>query len=419
MPQVYLPTGPVWEYMKGLVYGFYLDTEEIKKPVLLVKLEAALLVSIINGCPMEIVVRNPHIDKRSCTLYIYDIPNNPFYATWRNFGKANPIVKDIDDIVYQLATDSKTIKLVLLNELTHPIVTTDIGIESSAEDFHKWLFKVYNDKHYQDIEADKDGAYFPETEIKGYKIKLVNKDHSKDEMLQILAPEYNDEWRQTQSSTYGAFKYSDYQGDGKHGNLQELSIANILSRILKVNADFFVSPKNSDSTEFTDFIIINSNAAIVIESKYVISVKATKKQNALTKAIEQLNRTEQAISNKSLDLLDKTLDKRLRNVSVVIKLCIVNDRIILTDENCTAITQKFSKKQLPIFTSNTGFADLLGGLYLKNRPHVSTNLFANLILLYKSYLNDDDEDILYRRYFTIEGLSAEELNELNFKNREA
>ncbi|MGZ3757072.1 MAG: hypothetical protein ACXVAY_18550 [Mucilaginibacter sp.] len=416
MAQVYMPNGSVWEYLKGLIFGFYLDFEETGNPVLLIKLEASLLVSIINGCSIDLIVRNPHIFKRSCTLYINDIPHNPFYVTWRNFGEPNAIVKDIDDVVYRLATSTKIIKLVLFNELTHPIFTTDIAVESSAENFHNWLFKVYNSTQYQETEPDEHGVYFPETEIKGYKIRLLNIDHSTEDMIQILAPEYNDSWRQNPSSTPGAFKYSDYQNDGKHGNLQELSIANILSNILNPNDDFFVSPKKSDNTEFTDFIIINRNAAIIIESKYVISAKATKKQYALSKAIDQLNRVEEIILKKTFDLVDKTLDKKLQKVSLVIKLCIVNDRIVLTDENCSAITKKFSKKNLPIFTSTTGFTELLGVLYLKNRPYVSTNLFANLIRLYKVYLDDQEEKILYRRYFGVEGMPTDELNDLNFKN---
>lgn len=413
MPQVYMPTGSTYEYLKGLLYGFYLEIEKSGTIVLIVKLEAAHLMSIINGCQIELFVRNPHIDKRSCTLYVFDLPNDPVYVTWRQFGEPHAVAKDLDDVIYKLATETKTIKLALFNELSHPIFTTDIPIQSSPEDFHKWLYRIYNDDEYQNVVKDIDGNYFPESDLKGYPIKLLNRDHSNEPMMQILAPEYEDAWRQNQSSKKGSFKLSDYQGDGKHGNLQELSITNILSRLLEVNKDFFVSPKNLDGTEFTDFVIINNNAAIVIESKYVISTKSTKKLAAIIKAIKQLNRVEDTILDKQVALTDTHLTELLQKVSVVIKLCILNDRIILSDEKCTAVTQQFDKSEMPVFISNTGFGQLLGGLWLKNKPFISHNLFFNIIQLYKEYLENDEEKIFYRRYFKIENLTVDELNNLN------
>jgi hypothetical protein len=415
MATIYMPSEGTFERIKSLVQGFWLELDEDEMPVLLLKLEASLTTSVINGMPIEIVLRNPNITPRSCTLYIYDIPKNPFYVSWSNFDEEDKNIKGFDRVAIKL-TSSMSITLVLFNELSHPIFTTKLGIETSIEQLHNWLYKVYNLEDYKYHEPPEDeGYYFPETELKGFKIKILNKDNSKEQKLTIIAPEYNEEWRDNAPFTGEAFNYDDFTGDGKHGYYQELSIANNLSKFFSVGIDLFISPKNADGTEFTDFVIIYKTAMILIESKYVISEKQTKKHSAITKAVYQLKTAEKSILLKKVNLSDKSLSERFNNASIVSKVCLVNDRLILTDENSNAITTKFKKEELPLFISVSSFFQLVASLKLKNESYLSQNLIFNTKKLHVEFLNSDGK-ILYVREFSIEGLTIEEINKLGTPN---
>jgi hypothetical protein len=206
----------------------------------------------------------------------------------------------------------------------------------------------------------------------------------------------------------------DYLSNGKHGNLQELSITSNLSRFFRPGIDFFSSPKYANGLEFTDYVIIDNNAAIFIESKFVISGKQTKKHQALHKAVLQLNKAEDIILDGQLSLLEDSMQRSLEKVKLVLKVCLINDRLELNENNTKVITGNFDKSELPIFISLTAFVNLLVGLSLKNEPYLRINLFSNLITIFNEYFKSDDK-LLYKNSFSVEGLTAAELNLLGQK----
>lgn len=387
MASLYIAKRETFEKLKSLLQGFYLELDKNKNPVLLIKLEASLLDSILKGVPIEIVLRNPNINKRSCTLYINDIDGNPFYVSGNNFGKEDNIIKGFDEVAIKIISSEK-IKLVLYNEYTHPFYSTELTINSDLKKLENWLYKIYNDNEYNHLDIPIDnGNYFPENEFKGFNIKINNKDHSQEEKLIVLAPEYEE-----------SFNYKNYEGNGKHGYHQESSIFNNLSNFFTPKIDFYFSPKYTNGNEFTDFIIIHNKSILVIESKYVISEKKTKANQAIVKAIEQLNKVEKEIFKRDVDLTNYKLKSILNKVETICKICLVNDRIILTDNNTKNITKKYSKKQLPIFISVTSFFQLIGTLEIKNKSHLLLNLILNCENLYEQYLSSEEE-IMYVRDF--------------------
>jgi len=99
---------------------------------------------------------------------------------------------------------------------------------------------------------------------------------------------------------------------------------------------------------------------------------------------------------------------------MVLKVCLINDRVELNDNNTKVITDNFDKSELPIFISLTAFVNLLVGLSLKNEPYLRINLFSNLIAMFKEYFKSDDK-LLYKNSFSVEGLTAAELNVLGQK----
>lgn len=387
MASLYIAQKETFEKLKSLLQGFYLELDENNNPVLLIKLEASLLDSILKGVLIEIVLRNPNINKRSCTLYINDLPKNPFYISGSNFGKEDNIIKGFDEVAIKIVSSEK-ITMVLYNEYTHPFYTTELTINSDYKNLENWLYKIYNDKEYNHLDITIDnGNYFPENKFKGFNIKINNKDHSQEEKLIILAPEYEE-----------SFNYKNYTGNGKHGYHQESSIFNNLSNFFTHEIDFYASPKYTNGNEFTDFIIILNESILIIESKYIISEKKTKSNQAIVKAIEQLNKVEKEIFTRDVNLTNHKLKNMLNKVETIIKICLVNDRIILTDNNTKNITKKYSKKQLPFFISVTSFFQLIGTLEIKNKNYLLINLILNCKNLYEQYLSSEEE-IMYIRDF--------------------
>lgn len=416
MAKMYMPSKDCLELLQSLMQGFLLDIDSNGVVALLVKVEASLCTSIINGTRIDIILRNPNVSKRSCTFYVYDIPENPFYAVGKNFSNEDSVMKGFDEIAIKLAL-SKKIIICLFNEFTHPIFTTELEIENSCKDFDEWLFNIYNRDAFKYTEKkDLKENYFPENQIKGYSIKIKNIDNSETEKLIILGQDYDEKWRQESPSIKKYFKHDDYVGDGKHGYYQETSIANNLSRFFRPEIDFFINPTNIDNTEFTDFIIIHKNTAFLIESKYVISNKKTKQHAAVTKGVNQLYKAEKTIKEKKVHLNNTKLSNLLNNIDYVMKICMVNDKLIVTDENSQVLTEKYRKEDLPLFISVTSFFDMVASFALKNEPFILKNMAINYLRLQQNYLNSAFK-IWYIREFSLEGLTSDELNELGRLNR--
>jgi len=383
---------------------------------LMIKLEPSILISIVNGCKIQLIVSNPNLRHRGCVLYIYDKPNDPIFIAGESFGQEDPILKGLDLVLTTLVQHRQKIKLVLYNELNHPIFTIDIPIQTNRAAFEKWLYKIYNlDDFRYPTETASIHNHNPNDDQQGFTIALLNTDHSEVDKMLFLSPEYADAWRQNTSSNGSSFKLNDYEQNGKHGNLQELGITSTLGRFFEPGIDFFPSPQYINGLEFTDYIIIDNNAAIFIESKYVKSEKQTKKYQAIRKAVVQLNKAEDVILDGELSLLDTDIQKVLEKVTLVLKVCLINDRVELNDRNTAALTNEFDKTELPLFVSLTAFYNLLTMLGLKNLNILRKNLFANIIQMFNEY-HTSSEKILYKNTFHVEGISIAELNEMGNKD---
>ncbi|MFN0291919.1 hypothetical protein [Pedobacter helvus] len=418
MAQLYYASEESYKYIQQLNYGFYLDQAEDGNIAIMVKLEPGLLDSIISGCPMRLVIRNPNFLLRSCTLYVDDIHGDPFHATAIEIGQEDRLLKGFDERVLHLFSGVKQVVLSLYNELNTPIFSADIGIETDPVAFQQWLFKVYNDPEYRKAGSydKRTGSFYPESQVKGFELRLLNKDHSKTEKMTIYSPDYDGLETLPDIEKSGGFRHSDYSGDGKHGRLQELAIGTKLSNFFVEGSSLFSSPRYADGLEMTDFLLLDKNAAILIESKYIISEKSTKRNDNIVKATQQLNRAEQRIFEGTAEMENPTLDQYLKDIDIVLKLCIINDRIHLDEKYAKQLASRFSKPELPTFISVTVFCDLLVGFYLKNPPVFASNVFSNLLRIQDEFM-ESQKHINYLQVVSIEGLSAPELNAL-WKNRQ-
>ena len=417
MPDFYFPTEKSYDFLKSLAQGFCLEVSERGEIVLMIKMEPSLLMDIIKGCKMSLRISNPNINYRGCVLIVYDNVDDPFFFSAENFGKESLLLKGFDEVMIALATKHNQIKVALYNELNHPIYTTNLPVSNNSTGFDQWLNKVYNTPEYRNfVQQTYQVPRVTDNEEHGYTIEIENTDHSNEKKLIILSPQYGETWREDQTSKNGSFNVDDYMSNGKHGSLQELSITRNLSRFFQPGIDFFSSPKYANGLEFTDYVIIDNNAAIFIESKYVISEKQTKKHQALHKAVLQLNKAEDIILDNKLSLLEDGMQRSLEKVKLILKVCLINDRMELNNKNTKVIIDNFEKSELPIFISLTAFVNLLVGLSLKNESYLRINLFYNLIAIFNEYFKSDDK-LLYKNSFSVEGLTAAELNVFGQKRR--
>ncbi|MGX1640570.1 hypothetical protein [Sphingobacterium sp. NPDC055431] len=416
MAQLYLASNLGYQFIRNLNYGFYMDISENGEVAILIKLEPSLINSIIHGCELNLVIRNPNLISRSCTLYVYDNKNDPLFVTAKEFGEEDKFLKGFDKAVSAIADGRKEVIMVLFNEINSPIFSSNIGVETDPEEFKNWLFRVYNDPEYEDFHGYNigNGNFLPEDAIKGFSVGLKNEDHSRKESLIIKSPDYVGNEFTTPISGDGVFMYSDFTVDGKHGRLQELALDKKLSVLFNQGENLFSSPRFANKLEMIDFILFDNNAAILIESKYIISEKRNKRNGNVIKAINQLNKAEQVILQRDFQMENEYLDKRLREVDVILKICILNDRINFENDYEKKLSAQFEKESLPLFVSVTNFSELLVGLYLKNPDFLSYNLFFNLITNYHRYL-DSEELINSHHGISIEGMNSFELTELRKK----
>jgi hypothetical protein len=146
--------------------------------------------------------------------------------------------------------------------------------------------------------------------------------------------------------------------DGKHGYTQEDALRNVLYYFFVKDFNCFISPKKIDGTELIDAVLILKEFVVLIESKYVISDKDTKKTQAIIKAISQLEEAEQYL-----------LENNIFNEYLILNKKIV--KFILGDIRLfNKIPKSISdskSKILPIFISITSFTQLLGVIYVENK----------------------------------------------------
>ncbi|PBQ32756.1 hypothetical protein CNR22_13550 [Sphingobacteriaceae bacterium] len=415
MSGLYIPSTPVFEKLQQLAQGFWLDLDSEDKPALLIKLEASVTDSIISGCPLELVLRNPNVTPRSCTLYIYDRSDEPLFVNAEKLSEEDQIHKGFDFFAIKLLQSSEII-IALYNELAHPIFRTEAKLDIERAEFDKWVFNIYNNPEYKNYDLrTTELPYLPEDSKIGFSIKISNTDHSAQEKPTTIHLPFDQPFNKEDFFFGQAFNQQDFQGDGKHGYYQEFSVTAILNRVMTDGIDFFVSPKNIDGTEFCDYIIIDNNRTLLIESKYVQSLKPTKRHAAITKAILQLNNTEKEIITDAYKLEDPKLVSALNNVEYVLKICLLSSKTVLTPENSKTIITQHQKSELPIFIPVSTFSQIAAAMALIDKDRVAKNLLNSLANIYHDFMESSDE-IRYVNLFKIKGYSLEQLNAFGQKH---
>ena len=191
MPDVYIPGESLRQKISSLVQGFYLEVSDDDEIVLIIKSEAATLSSLINGCPIEVVLRNPRLAKRSITIYVYDNTINPLWITADNFSTESSEFLNFDEIAIDLLK-AEEIRVAYFSEMNIPVFTTLLKKDNVLADFTLWHEKLM--ELNSTAEPVSDGYFLPENELKGFRLKIHNRDCSKEEKLKISPMEELEIW---------------------------------------------------------------------------------------------------------------------------------------------------------------------------------------------------------------------------------
>jgi hypothetical protein len=408
-------SGEGYTFIKRLNFGYYFDFVD-GSVCLLLKLEPSLMMSVIEGKAMSIIIRNSNLDPRGSTLYIWDDKNRPAFIPGNSFGLEDGACKGFDQWAIKLASMANEITVCFFNHNNHNFFSTELKIESDHAGFEAWLFKVYNDPGYKDERLKSiRGDFTPEDVRKGFSLKILNVNNRQSPKIKFGAPEYKAGALKHPLTQKPYFDYADYLNDGRHGTLQEMCLTSKLDVLFKTDHQLFVSPRYENGLEFTDFLLFDGDCVMVIESKFILSDKPTKRHSNISKAINQLMRVELEVKRKNCKLQGEQLQEMIGRMNHVLKICVINDRIDFDDAYASLLAKQFEKPDLPIFISITAFTNLLTGLNLKNPDCLSYNLFSNLISYYVEFL-DSDRNICWFGGFSIENLSIKELNDMG-KNR--
>lgn len=394
MPEFYFSGDKASRHLEEAPQGFILEFDDEAMPVLLMKFDAAILDSIIKGCAMELLINNPRLTVSCLSLVIYD---NKKYPSWmdgvEDASKDHVHVDFSPDAINLIG--KQQIRIGLYNELRIPIYFAVVPLEFDLLKWEQWIAAYYNDSTTLLFPKPSLGLTTQEL-YKGFSIPIANRDHSKQEKLNVnfnLTEGFN-----ADKISLRGYNFSDYSENGKHGYNQELSVKHILGTYFEIGKELFIGPKNANGTEFTDFILLLEDTYILFESKYVISTKSNKSTAALNKAIMRLNRADELIRSKKLEMEDQYLVKELISRRFNLKICLHNDSLYLSEEKCKPLIQKFDKMELPMFMSVSVLNQFLAGFHIKNEEYFHLNLKRNLIDRFWSFYSSDEYIMIVRNF---------------------
>lgn len=394
MPEFYYAGKEAYRQLEETPQGFAFEFDDESMPVILIKLDAAILTSIIKGCPLELLINNPRLTHKSLSLVIYD---NKKYPSWMDgveiFSKDKVYSEFSPDVINLLG--KKEIRLALYNEVLMPIFFTVVPLEFDQSRWEHWITDFYTNPLTLLLPEPSPGLTTQEL-YRGFPILIANSDHSGEQKLKINFS--ITEGINANKLSVKGYDFNEYAENGKHGYNQELSIKHILATYFEIGQELFISPLNKDKTEFTDFILLLDDTYILFESKYVLSTKPTKINAALSKAVEQLSRADELIRSETLQLDDAILMDVLKDRKFNLKICLHNDSLYLTTNKCLSIINKFDKMDLPMFMSVSVLNQFLAAFHIKNPEHFHLNLKINLIDRFYDFYTTDEQVIILREF---------------------
>lgn len=380
-----IPSKYAYEELSKYVETFVLDetiTQDGRKVVLFIKALPELFASIINGAPLELVIRNPKIEEYSITLYIKDIEDTPYFFTKTLRNTTEDIFDGINNTAFKLF-DYTEIIISLLDEQMQNKFGFSASLVFEKVDFIEWLSST---KFHP-----KKNDYFPENIKLGYVIKI---NYQITDDIEFMNIRKISNWQQKDFYSIGTNKSekhfipSNYQGLGKQGYLQEQSLKEFLGDIFTPNFHLYYSlprPKNNQE-ELTDFLIYSDYTILLVESKclrpFVNDSNSIKNVNSsensiaslIKKATTQLNRAEEDLIKSPCDFELGSLVEQLIYTETIIKICVVSDISLINVDKLESKLSSFPRETLPLII---GLGDFYS-VFLEFGSNKGVQVFKNM-----------------------------------------
>jgi len=283
-----------------LSQGFILSYDSNNEVVLSIKTTTGSIDALVRGCPIILLLTK---NEMLVTLYIIDNKDNPLYYRGNCFSELDNRFENFEKIIIDLI-QSTSFRLIILNEANYQIVNSTFNKNNSINIFTKWI----------------------ENEDREFKITLCdNFNFLYDKKVIYIDADKNEIWERNLINNKSYFDYNEYLKNGTHGYNQEFSTRTILSKFYQPNLELFSSLKKINKEEFSDFLIIYNNAILIIESKYTLSTKQTKFNDAIVKAIKQLNTAEEIIIKTPSEIDNEYVVSKTQHFPLILKICIFYD----------------------------------------------------------------------------------------------
>lgn len=344
------------EKIMGLEQGYFISFDVSSKIIITIKTDVALLTSLIKGCPFHFLINKQN---SFTSLIIEDNKESPFYITAKDFSKNNLDFENFEDVIIELLK-SKKIKLNYFNDSNFQLFSTELNKTYDFKNFINWL------------ETNDDSEF---------KIEIENTVFAGNQDIIFLDIAENNKWKNNFVNGKPYYKFSDYLGDGKHGYNQEHALRSVFSKYFVPNEELFYSIKKRNNLELTDFTIIYQKAILLIESKYTISSKQNKFNDAIVKSIHQLNNAENILRNEIEQVKELELKEKFENFQVILKICVFNDDGRNLTYAFKNVKNNFDKRILPIFISVYTLKQTFSFLQLSTTKDYKVNIIENLLKL--------------------------------------
>ena len=341
------------EKIYTLQQGFYISNTTDGKVILSIKPDTALLTSLIKGCPILFTL---YRSASNIKLIIEDNKSCPFFFIGKGFSEKSNSYDNFENIVIELVK-SEIIRVVYFNEANYQIFCIDLVKKSCYDNFKEWL-----------ISSEEQ-----------FIIRIQNRDCSDEPKTNYIDTLQNIIWNDNLIDEKPYYNFNEYLKDGKHGYNQEFAIRTTLSNFFTPNEELFYSEKKTNKEELADFLIVYKKAIIIIESKFTISTKQNKFNDAIVKAISQLNEAENIIYDKPEKIQNILIKDSLKELQVCLKICLFNNDGRDLAKAFKNVGASYNKDLLPIFISVSSFNQYLGYSKIQNELHYKQNIIQNLI----------------------------------------
>lgn len=349
---------------------FFLDYDSQGILTLYLKLFGSLAASVINGAPLVLVFRNPRIQEREITLYIYDVVDAPYYFSKQFSALAGAAESESAKgiVAYAHYFEKETrLQIAIFDELLKNIYTDYTAVDPPAESVHGWYQYVMAQStvpafSFRDPKENRETGYL----IRVHPLRFI-------ESARYMNIATRDEWGDkpyvvSSNKQSEWFDISNYLQMGQLGFLQEQNLREILSFFFQPNVELFASPKLRNGLELTDIVFGRDGHLVLIESKAAAAFGGTQvqvktKENALTRLITkgcaQLLKAESILRYQILDLADIGLVELATHSDFIVKVCLVSDLLLINSAALAGTLSQYDHFELPIIMQVHTFYKIL------------------------------------------------------------